>query len=228
MEETSRKVHKIKENLPSSNLKSDDLKFVAELVAYIGCINGRNKLQISIHDSFATRYKLIIAQMPQITINDVRQIEMMNSRVKSIKIDLRRGYLIVESWKIGKETKLKKRRRDADDYVDIPTSFNLKSVQKNDKRQIEGILRLFLNAVDVEFNIGLKQTENSYDLFLSRLEVIDITKIDTVLSRFKAFINQIVIDYPTRKLQVSIRKSDSPLEGIIPLRRKLKIRRGAP
>ena len=222
------KVLKIKENLPSSNLKSDDLKFVAELVAYIGCINGRNKLQISIHDTFATRYKVIIAQMCQINMDDVRQIEMMNSRVKNIVIDLSRGYLIVESWKIGKETtkeKAKKRRRDNDQYVDIPNSFNLKSVQKNDLRQIEGILRLFLNAVDLEFNIELKQTENTYNLLLSRLENVEITKVDTVLNAFKAFINQIIIDFPAKKLRLSIRKSDSPLEGIAPFRRKMKIRR---
>lgn len=227
MAEASRKVLKIKENLPSSNLKSEDLKFVAELVAYIGCINGRNKLQISIHDSFSTRYKVIIAQMPEINIDDVRQIEMMNQRVKSIKIDLSRGYLIVESWKLGKEAKekVKKRRREFDEYVDIPKSFNLKTVDKNDIRQVEGILKLFLNATELEFNVQLNQTENSYNLLLSRLELLEITKVDTVLSSFKAFINQIYIDYPTKQLRVSIRKSDSPLEKIAPYRRKLKIRK---
>ena len=66
MAETSRKILKIKENLPSSNLKQEDTKFVAELVAYIASINGRNKLQISIHDSFTTRYKVIVAQMPEL------------------------------------------------------------------------------------------------------------------------------------------------------------------
>lgn len=225
MDAAQRKISRIKENLPTSNLKSDDTKFIAELVHYIGCINGRNKLQVSIHDSFNTRYKVIIAQMPEINIDDVRQVELMNSRIKSMQIDLVRGYLIIESWKIGKvgKTSKKKRGREIDEYVDLPNSFNLDKVDKNDIRQIEGILKLFLNATDLEFNVKLEQTETSYEVILSRLEIMDISKIDTVLSAYKAFVNQIYVDYPKKQLRVLVRKSDTPLESIAPYRRKLKV-----
>lgn len=230
MAEASRKILKIKENLPSSNLKQEDTKFVAELVAYIASINGRNKLQISIHDSFSTRYKVIVAQMPEINCDDIRQIEMMNPRIKTVTIDLNRGYLIVESWKVGKEQAKeikKKRQREVDEYVDLPKSFKMDTVDDKDRRQVEGVLKMFLNATELEFNVELKQTETTYDLLLSRLELLEIGKIDNVLNAFKAFVNQIYVNYPAKNLRVSIRKSDSPLENIAPYRRKLKIKKSS-
>ena len=49
--------------------------------------------------------------MPEINIDDVRQVELMNSRIKSMQIDLVRGYLIIESWKIGKVGNIEEKKR---------------------------------------------------------------------------------------------------------------------
>tara|TARA_A100001015_G_scaffold284322_1_gene350647 strand:- start:1270 stop:1962 length:693 start_codon:yes stop_codon:yes gene_type:complete len=228
MDTSQRKISKITNKLPASNLKSEDIKFVAELVQYIGVLNGRNNLQISIHDSFNSKYKVIIAKMPEINFDDIRQIEMMNKRINEIIIDLDRGFLIIESWKYGKEKKsssLKKRRRLDDDYTTLPKTFNLKHVDKNDTTQVEGVLKLFLNYTELEFSVDLQQTGNTYDLSLSQMEPISIISIDAVLTKFKAFINQVTIDYPKKALKVSVRKTDSPLEKIAPYRRKLKLQR---
>ena len=226
MDTAQRQISKIKNKLPANNLQAADLKFVAELVSYIGVINGRAELSVSIHDSFASRYKVIIAQMPLITLDDVRQVEMMNGRIKSIRIDLQRKYLIVESWKDGKKKLSKKKRsRETDDYIDLPSSFNLKEVLDNDKRQVEGILKLFVNYTTLEFNVKLEQNVNSYVLMLSNIEELEIIKIDTVLRKFKAFITEVEIDFPHSLLRVTIRKSDSPLEKIAPVRKLLKIRK---
>jgi len=226
MAETQRKISKIATKLPSSNLKQEDLKFVAELVQYIGVLNGRNNLSISIHDAFNSKYKVIISQMPSINFDDVRQIEMMNKRISKILLDLNRGYLIVESWKFNKEKQsVKKRRRIDDEYIDLPKSFDLKAVEKNDLSQVEGILKLFLNATELEFAVDLQNNLQSYDLLLSKMEPLNITSIDAVLTKFKAFVNQIDINYPQKMLKVVIRKTDSPLEKIAPYRRKLKIQK---
>lgn len=227
MDTAQRKISKIANKLPTSNLKQEDLKFVAELVQYIGVLNARNELSISIHDSFNSRYKVIISQMPSINFDDIRNIEMMNKRISSIILDLNRGYLIIESWKHGKDKKLmkKKRRRVDDDYVDLPKSFNLDTVEKNDLVQITGVLKLFLNATELEFSVDLKNNVNSYDILLSKMEPINITSIDSVLTKFKAFVTQVDINYPQKELKVSVRKTDSPLEQIAPYRRKLKIQK---
>lgn len=226
MEPQQRRISKITNNLPSSNLKSEDVKFVAELVQYIGVLNQRNNLQISIHDSFNSKYKVIIAKMPTINFDDIRQIEMMNKRINQIEIDLDRGFLIIESWKYGKEKKfVKKRRRLDDEYTELPKSFNLKDVEENDRTQIEGVLKLFLNATELEFSVNLINKTNAYDLLLSQMEPINIASIDSVLSKFKAFISQVNIDYPQKALKVSVRKTDSPLEKIAPYRRKLKLQK---
>lgn len=227
MDQAQRKVSKIKDNLPANNLKQEDLKFIAELVSYIGVLNGRNQLSISIHDSFNSRYKVIIAKMPSINFDDVRQIEMMNKRIKSIIIDLSRGYLIVESWKHGKEReeKVKKRARENDEYIDLPKSFKFEKVDKDDLPQIKGILQLFVNATELEFTIELKESNKDYEVLLKDMELLNITKIDSVLHKFKAFINQVHVDFPQKQLRVSVRKSDSPLEQIAPYRRKVKLQK---
>jgi len=227
MDQTQRKISKIATKLPSSNLKQEDLKFVAELVQYIGVLNGRNNLSISIHDSFNSKYKVIISQMPSINFDDIRNVEMMNKRISSILIDLSRGYLIVESWKFGKEKKVakKKRRRIDDEYTELPKSFSLKQVDENDVTQVEGVLKLFLNATELEFAVNLQINLNTYDLLLSKMEPLDITSIDLVLTKFKAFITQVDINYPQKQLQIRIRKTDSPLEQIAPYRRKVKMQK---
>ena len=150
---------------------------------------------------------------------------MMNKRISTILIDLNRSYLIVESWKFGKEKKIKqkKRRRIDDEYTELPKSFNLKEVDKNDVVQVEGVLKLFLNATELEFSVNLQNNLNTYDLMLSKMEPLNVTSIDAVLTKFKAFITQVDINYPQKMLKVSVRKTDSPLEQVAPYRRKLKL-----
>ena len=228
MESEQRKISKLTSRIPHSNLKQEDVKFVAELVQYIGVLNGRNNLSISIHDAFNSKYKVIIAKMPTINFDDVRQIEMMNKRIFKITVDMERGFLIVESWKFGKDNKsiMKKRRRDLDDeYTDLPKSFNLDKVEDNDKVQVEGVIKMFLNLTELEFQIDLIDNGNSYDLLFSKMEPINIVSIDSVLTKFKAFINQVEIEYPKKQLKVCVRKTDSPLEKIAPYRRKLKLQK---
>ena len=101
--------------------------------------------------------------MPSINFDDIRNIEMMNKRISSILIDLNRGYLIVESWKFGKEKKVakKKRRRIDDEYTELPKSFSLKQIEENDVTQVEGVLKLFLNATELEFAVNLQINLNT-------------------------------------------------------------------
>ena len=90
---------------------------------------------------------------------------------------------------------------------------------------MEGILKLFVNYTTLEFNVKLEQNVNSYVLMLSNMEELEMIKIDTVLRKFKAFITEVEIDFPHSLLRVTIRKSDSPLEKIAPVRKLLKIRK---
>lgn len=226
MAEAQRKISKIATKLPSSNLKQEDVKFVAELVQYVGVLNGRNNLSISVHDSFNSKYKVIISQMPTINFDDIRNIEMMNKRITNIMLDLNRSYLIIESWKIGKEQKVvKKRRRIDDEYIELPSKFNLKEIEKNDLTQVKGVLKLFLNSTELEFAVKLQNNLNSYDLLLSKLEPLNISSIDAVLTKFKAFVTQVDIMFPQKMLKVSVRKTDSPLEAIAPYRRSVKVQK---
>ena len=101
----------------------------------------------------------------------------------------------------------------------------MKEVEENDRAQIEGILKIFVNATELEFNVELVQNSSHYDLVLSKIELLEITKIDSVLTKFKAFVTDVEIEYPKKVLKVSVRKTDSPLEKIAPFRRKLKMKK---
>lgn len=226
MEPTSRQVSKLKANLPLNNLAQADLKFVAELVTYIGTINGRNELSVSIHDTFSSRFKVIIAQMPSLTFDDIRQVELMCSRIKKISLDLRRGYFIVESWKDGKEKKtVRKRERELEAYsYELPTAYNLKSVEKKDKAQVEGILKLLIAMTQLEFDIELETTSRNYKLILKKIEIFEVESIDRILKKFKAFIPDVQVNFPAKSLVISVRKSDTPLDKLAPLHKRKKVK----
>lgn len=226
MEQASRQVSKLKAKLPLNNLQQQDLKFVSELITYIGTINGRNELSVSLHDSFSSRFKIIIAQMPSITFDDIRQVELMCSRIKSISIDLQRGYFIVESWKDGKEKKIsRKRERGLQEYAyDLPTSYNLKSVEEKDKAQVEGILKLLVGMTQLEFDIKLESNSRVYKLILQNIELFYVEAVDKILERYRAFIPDVIVNYPAKEIIFNIRKTDTPLDKIAPVQKRKKVK----
>ena len=150
----------------------------------------------------------------------------MNKRIKKISLDLQRGYFIVESWKEGKEKNfMGKRNREKEDYdYDLPTSYNLKNVEPNDKAQVEGILKLVIGMTELEFDIDLESQPRNYKLNLKNIEMFEVTAIDKILQKFKVFIPNVEVNFPAKYLSIFIRKSDTPLEKIAPIQRRKKVK----
>lgn len=226
MEQASRQVSKLKAKLPLNNLQQQDLKFVSELITYIGTINGRNELSVSLHDTFSSRFKIIVAQMPSITFDDIRQVELMCSRIKNISIDLQRGYFVVEAWKDGKEKKGgRKRERGLQEYqYDLPSTYNLKNVEDKDKAQVEGVLKMLIGMTELEFDIELESDARYYKLMLQNIELFHVDAVDSILERYRAFIPDVIVNYPAKQLCFNIRKTDTPLDKIAPLQKRKKVK----
>jgi len=119
--DATQRVAPISVTLPKNNLNEKDSKFVSEMVRYIGTINGREAIKISIHDTFETRFKISLKKPPKLTLDDIRQIEMMNARIIKIEIDFSRSMFVLEAWKHGIEISGNKRERtDVDEVYEIP------------------------------------------------------------------------------------------------------------
>lgn len=212
-------------SLPKNNLGEKDNKFVTELVRYIGTINGREAIKLSIHDGFDTRYKLSLRKPPRLNLDDIRQIEMMNPRIIKIGYDFQRSMLIFEVWKHGKELSGNKRERnDDDDFYDLPDSIKLDTVEETDKPQVTGVLKLLVNLTELQFDLDITRNTRVYNLVVSKVELLSQKSIDTILNKFKAFVSDVTFDFPQKQLIFIVRKTDTPLAKVVQTaRKKVKI-----
>jgi hypothetical protein len=210
--------------LPKSNLHEKDLKFVKEMTEYIGTINGRESLQVSIHDSFDSRFKVMMKNPPKMTMDDINQIKMLCAHIISIKVDLKRSCFTVEAWKENKQKIIKKRNRELDEYIELPSTYKLKNVDITDRAQVEGVLKLIVSMTELEFETNVQPNGRDYNLIVSKLEAFEINSLDVILKKFRVFVTDISLDFPKNQLNITIRKSDATFNQIVTLpRKKLRI-----
>jgi hypothetical protein len=207
--------------LPKNNLAEKDTRFVKEFLKYVASINGRETIRLSIHDSFDTRFKVNLKRPPRLTLNDIRQIEMMCARIIELKVDLQRGTLNMEVWKHGKEISGCKRvRENYESAHKMPSSCNLESVEENDRQQIEGVLLLLVGMTELQFDLHIIRNTRVYNLVVSKIEQFNMKAIDNITSCFRAFISSIEFDFPGKQLIIVMRKTDTPMERIVEVPRK--------
>ncbi len=208
-------------SLPKNNLSEKDNKFVTELVRYIGTINGRESIKLSIHDAFETRYKISLRKPPRLNLDDIRQIEMMNTRIIKIDLDFNRSIMMLEVWKHGKELSGNKRERNREEaFYDLPASINMDTVDEGDKTQVAGVLKLLVNMTELQFDLDIVKNTRVYNLIVSKIEALDVKTIDSIINKFRAFVSDVTFDFPQKQLIFVIRKTDTPLEKIAQVRRK--------
>jgi len=219
--DATQRVAPISVTLPKNNLNEKDSKFVSEMVRYIGTINGREAIKISIHDTFETRFKISLKKPPKLTLDDIRQIEMMNARIIKIEIDFSRSMFVLEAWKHGIEISGNKRERtDVDEVYEIPDSCSLDNVGEMDIPQVQGVLKMLINATELQFDVDIVKNTRVYNMFVSKVEVLTIKTIDNIVNKFRAFISEVFFDFPQKKIIFVIRKTETPLEKMPSTRRK--------
>jgi hypothetical protein len=97
-----------------SGLHDADNRFVKEVIKVVTSLDGSSTMQLKIHSKFPTRFILTLMDPPVMTLDDMHQIFLMNSKIISIKIDLEHQNLKIEAFKHN-ETMKKKRKRVAYD-----------------------------------------------------------------------------------------------------------------
>ena len=208
-------------------LHVSDSRFVEEVIKVISSLDGSSSMKLKLFTKFPTRFTIILCKPPRMSLDDMNQILLMNSKIISIKADLVAAELKIESYKHNDETKRKRKRSIGVEDIGVPTDYDLSMVDKKDKKHIEGILRNLLGMTTMEFTSAIETSAGYYDLQLKDIECLNVEYIAEVVQKYRAFITETVFDYPQHKMTIQVRRNDTPITNIrqqVTVRKKLKIR----
>eukprot|EP00942_MAST-04A_sp_MAST-4A-sp1_P008013 g8013.t1 len=213
-------------NLPRTGLHETDLKFIKETVKVISNIDGANEMKLRIHDKLPSVYSLTIQKPPKMRPDDLKQLQMLNTRLKNIKFDFHKNRIILLSWKYKKEPQSKKRPREYELTTSstLPSTYNLEMVDKMDLAHISGIIIHIIDSTELEFNLKINTSVHHYRLVFSKLEVFDIKMIELMIRRYGAFVSNIAFDFPKSVLELQIRRNDSELQTITTVRPRKRVK----
>ena len=158
------------------------------------------------------------------SLDDMNQIFLMNSKIINIFVDLKESQLKIESFKHTEDRKKKRKRGVAFDVMDLPDDYDLSMIDKQDKKHINGILKSVLGMTTMEFTTDIKSNASYYDLHISDVEPLNVEYISEVVQKYRAFITNTTFNYPQNKMELKIRRNDTPITVIRQVSRKrLKI-----
>jgi len=214
--------------MPKTNLHEADVKFISEAVKVISNIDGANEMKLRVHDKLPSVYSITVNKPPKMNPDDLKQLQMLNNRLRKIKFDFSKNRLILESWKNKKEPQTKKRRREDEIRPDarLPDSYNLEMIDKMDLPHVSGIISYVIDSTELDFNLNIHTEVDSYRLLFSNLEVFEIKIIEGMIKKYGAFVSNIIFDFPKSVLEINVRRNDAPLNTITTVRprKKLKIK----
>ena len=87
------------------------------------------------------------------SLDDMNQIFLMNSRIQEIQADVQENTLTIQSLKHREDTKKKRKCSIAYDELVVPTDYDLSMVDDLDKKHIEGILQNILGMTTMELRV---------------------------------------------------------------------------
>ena len=174
-------------------------------------------------------FAMTISKPPKMVPDDLKQLQMLNQRLKRIRFDFNKNRLLLESWKFKKEPQTRKRRREDDmgtfDYgTHVPGSYNLEMIDKMDLPHISGIISYVISSTELEFDLNVHTDVKSYRLLFSNIEVFEISMIETLIKKYGAFVSNIYFDFPKSTLELTIRRNDYPLDTITTVRPRKRVK----
>lgn len=213
-------------NLPRTGLHESDLKFIKETVKVISNIDGANEMKLRIHDKLPSVFSLTIQKPPKMRPDDLKQLQMLNTRLKNIKFDFHKNRIVLLSWKYKKEPQSKKRQREYELTTSstLPSTYNLEMVDKMDLAHVSGIITHIIDSTELEFNLTINTSVRHYRLVFSKLEVFDIKMIELLIRKYGAFVSNIAFDFPKSVLELQIRRNDSELQTITTVRPRKRVK----
>eukprot|EP00942_MAST-04A_sp_MAST-4A-sp1_P007869 g7869.t1 len=213
-------------NLPKTSLHETDVKFISETVKVVSAIDGANEMKLRVHDKLPSVFSITIFRPPKMSPDDLKQLQMLNNRLKRIRFDFNKNRLLLESWKHKKEPVSKKRTREDDvyEYDKLPSTYNLEMVDKMDIKHVSGIISYFVSSTEMEFNLAIHTDVSSYRLLFTNIEIFEIKTVELLIKKYGAFVSNIYFDFPKSTLELSIRRNDCPLNTITTVRPRKRVK----
>lgn len=213
-------------NLPKTSLHETDVKFISETVKVVSAIDGANEMKLRVHDKLPSIFSITINKPPKMSPDDLKQLQMLNNRLKRIRFDFKSNRLLLESWKNKKEPQSRKRVREDECYVygTLPSAYNLEMIDKMDIKHVSGIISYFVSSTEMEFNLSIHTDVNSYRLLFTDIEVFEIKLIELLIKKYGAFVSNIYFDFPKSTLELTIRRNDCPLDTITTVRPRKRVK----
>ena len=196
-------------------LHQKDTKTIQDVTEYLKELSG--EFTTSIYEKSTSRFKLKVTNPPRMTVDELHQISILSGNIIGILIDLKRNEFTIDCWKEGCKKTMKKRRRPME-FDEVPSI----KVDDEDRPQIEGVLQGLVGIVELEFTTSLEKNGRSYSMNISKLDLFMFNDLQTIIKKFNAFITDTVVDFPTKSLRITVRKSDSNLVLQTRVRKRLR------
>lgn len=196
-------------------LHQKDTKTIKDVNEYLKELSG--EFTTSIYEKSTSRFKLKVTNPPRMTVDELHQLSILSGNIIGILIDLKRNEFTIDCWKEGCKKTMKKRRRPVE-FDEVPSI----KVDEEDRPQIEGVLQGLVGIVELEFTTSLEKNGRSYSMIISNLDLFMFNDLQTIIKKFNAFITDTVVDFPTKSLRITVRKSDSNLVLQTRVRKRLR------
>ena len=92
-----------------TSLHESDMKFVNETIQVVSNIDGAKDMKLRVNDKLPSTFSAMLMRPPKMTPDDIKQIQMLNTRLRTICFDFDNNRLILDSWKHKKEPDTRKR-----------------------------------------------------------------------------------------------------------------------
>lgn len=179
-----------------AKLHESDLKFIQNLCSFLKTLDY--KLNVSIEDIHPKRFYINVKNPPKMILDNLKQIDMMSTRIRGCRIDFNKDEIKLDMMKHGNK---KKRSRDIEP-VDIPKHYDLKNVDIH----VRKIVSYLVAMTEMEFTLDLKKNPLDYDLYVTDMHNFTLQDILHVADKFSAFIDKLEIDFSKKNIHVNIKK----------------------
>ena len=195
------------------SMEHEDSAFIEKSVSYLGTLEGARKsdMKVLTNSRLPTRFLFTVAELPRVTLDDLKHIDGMTSFLRSVTIDLDQRTLKFDVWKKKGKTSRKRDRSTSPVFVtdtDIE-GINLSSLHEEDKRVAVRIINAVKTMPEVlcQFQVLSRMAPpSSYIMQMKIRDTLDYKRINKFHYAFRAFIENISFNFPEKSMDIKIKR----------------------